>query len=151
MILRALLKKSIKAIIPIIPFLGMRISLLRFIGYRIGKDAYIPSDLRISDLKQRRDNLIIGDRVSIGPSVLLITDSSPNNSKLIKAFPLLSGFITIEDDVWLGANVVILPNVTIGNCSVIGTGSVVINDIPPYSVAVGSPAKVIKRINKDDL
>ena len=151
MIFRALIKKSIKTIIPIIPFLGMRLILLRFIGYRIGKDVYIPSNLRISDLKQRRGNIIIGDRVSIGPSVLLITDSSPNNSKLIKLFPLFSGVITIKDDVWLGANVVILPNVTIGNCTVIGTGSVVINDIPPYSIAVGSPAKVIKRINKDDL
>ena len=148
---KAITKKLIKAIIPIMPFLRIRIILLRFIGYKIGKDVYIPTSLRISDLKNRRDNVIIGDRVSIGPSVLFITDSFPNNSRLNKLYPLISGSIVIEDDAWLGANVIIQPNVRIGKCSVIGTGSVVTKDIPPYSVAVGTPAKVIKKIYKDEL
>jgi virginiamycin A acetyltransferase len=52
--------------------------------------------------------------------------------------------VVIEDDVWLGYNVTVLPGVTIGQGSVIGAGSVVTSDIPPYTVAVGNPAKVIK-------
>ena len=49
----------------------------------------------------------------------------------------------IEDDVWIGANVIILGNVTIGKGSVFGAGSVVNKDIPDYSIAVGNPCKVI--------
>jgi acetyltransferase-like isoleucine patch superfamily enzyme len=58
------------------------------------------------------------------------------------------GPVTIEDEVWLGENVCVLPNVTIGRHSVVGANSVVTKDIPPYSVAVGTPAKVIKQYNE---
>jgi acetyltransferase-like isoleucine patch superfamily enzyme len=58
--------------------------------------------------------------------------------------------ITIEDDCWLGHGVTVLDGVTIGKGSVIGAGSVVNKDIPPYSVAVGVPAKIIKkRVNSE--
>lgn len=52
--------------------------------------------------------------------------------------------ITIGDDVWIGANCVILPGVHIHNGAVIGAGSVVTKDIPANAIAVGNPAKVIK-------
>ena len=55
--------------------------------------------------------------------------------------------VTIADDVWIGGNTVINQGVTIGTHSLIGAGSVVTKDIPPYSLAVGNPAKVIKRYN----
>ena len=145
------IKKVVKVIVRWIPFLAVRMTLLRFVGYKIGKDVYIPADLKISDQRKSRNNIIIGDRVSIGPSVILVTDSSPNNSRLIVAFPLVTGKILINDDVWLGAGVIILPNVTIGDCSVIGSGSVVTKNIPAYSVAAGNPAKVIRKIDKNEL
>ena len=53
--------------------------------------------------------------------------------------------ITIEDDVWIGANVIILKGVTIGRGSIVGAGSVVTSNIPRYSIAIGSPAKMIKQ------
>jgi acetyltransferase-like isoleucine patch superfamily enzyme len=52
--------------------------------------------------------------------------------------------IILEDDVWLGARVIVLKGVTIGQGAVIGAGSVVTRDIPPHSVAVGQPARVVK-------
>ena len=55
--------------------------------------------------------------------------------------------IAIEDDCWLGTGVKVLDGVTIGQGSVIGAGAVVTKDIPPYSVAVGVPARVISRRN----
>jgi acetyltransferase-like isoleucine patch superfamily enzyme len=55
--------------------------------------------------------------------------------------------ISIEDEVWIGANCVITIGVTIGKHSIIGAGSVVTKDVPPYSIAVGNPAKVIKIYN----
>lgn len=58
--------------------------------------------------------------------------------------------ITIGDNVWLGANVIVLPGVTIGENSVIGAGSVVTKDIPANVVAFGSPCKVYREINERD-
>ena len=55
--------------------------------------------------------------------------------------------VKIGDDVWIGGRVIILPGVTIGNGCIIGAGAVVTKDIPPYSVAVGVPAKVVKIID----
>lgn len=55
--------------------------------------------------------------------------------------------VIIEDYVWVGANSVILPGVTIGKGSVVGAGSIVTKSIPPYSIAFGNPAKVIRKIN----
>nr|WP_269851768.1 DapH/DapD/GlmU-related protein [Methanosarcina horonobensis] len=55
--------------------------------------------------------------------------------------------ISIEDDVWIGTNATILPGVTIGKNSVIGAGAVVNKSIPPNSVVVGIPAKIIKTID----
>ena len=53
--------------------------------------------------------------------------------------------IVIEDDVWIGANTLVMPGVTIGRGAVIGAGSIVTKDIPPMCVAAGNPAKVIRR------
>lgn len=141
-----IIKKILKALYRISPFLKVRILLLRLAGYKIGHGVYIPADLVISDLSCRRGNLEIGDRVSCGPGVILITDSSPNNSKLIKKYPLASGKIVIEDDAWIGAGVIVLQNVTIGKCSVVAAGAVVTESVPEYFMVGGIPSKVIKKI-----
>jgi acetyltransferase-like isoleucine patch superfamily enzyme len=54
--------------------------------------------------------------------------------------------VTIEDDVWIGANAVVLPGVTVGTHSVVAAGAVVSRDVPPYSLVAGVPAKVIKKL-----
>lgn len=54
--------------------------------------------------------------------------------------------VIIEDDIWIGANAVILPGVTIGNHSVVAAGAVVTKNVPPHSLVAGVPAKIIKQI-----
>ena len=56
-----------------------------------------------------------------------------------------SGTVVIEDDVWIGARVTILKDVTIGKGSIIGAASVVTKDVPPYSVVAGNPARLIRK------
>lgn len=58
--------------------------------------------------------------------------------------------VIIEDNVWLGDNVTVLPGVTIGKGSIIGSNAVVSKSIPPYSIAVGIPARVIKQWNPEN-
>ncbi len=73
-----------------------------------------------------------------------INDYVPISDKKIKKT------VTIEDYVIIGANVSILPGVTVGRGSIIGMGAVVVNDIPPYSIALGNPARVIKMRNETE-
>lgn len=63
--------------------------------------------------------------------------------------PCTTDKIVVEDDVWIGANVVLTAGVTIGKHSVVAAGAVVTKSIPPFSVAVGNPARVIKQYNSD--
>lgn len=88
----------------------------------------------------------IGDNVMMSPRVSIYAENHlfdhPDLS--IKEQGVKREFVKIEDDCWIAANTVILAGVTIGRGSVIAAGSVVTKDIPPYSVAGGVPAKVIK-------
>ena len=88
----------------------------------------------------------IGDNVIIGPDVVIRAANHiyKEPSVCIRDQGHEPGYIIIEDDVWLGARVIVLPNTKIGKGSIIGAGSVVTRSIPPYSVAVGTPATVIK-------
>jgi acetyltransferase-like isoleucine patch superfamily enzyme len=92
--------------------------------------------------------LVIEDRVSIGPRVTLVLAADPNNSKLIEQFPPVRGSITIRNDAWLGAGVIILPNVTIAEFSVVAAGAVVNKNTDPYTVVGGVPAVKIKDIDR---
>ena len=88
----------------------------------------------------------IGDNVFFAPNVQIYTANHPLEAELRKtlenALP-----ISIGDDCWIGGNSVICPGVTIGKGCVIGAGSVVTKDIPDNSLAVGNPAKVIRKLN----
>jgi len=58
----------------------------------------------------------------------------------------IKGFVFLEDDCWIGAGTIILPNVIIGKGALIGAGSVVTKNVEPYSVVAGVPAKLIRKI-----
>jgi len=89
----------------------------------------------------------IGNKVMMAPNVTIIDD---NRHELEPGAPLYGGPTIIEDNVWLAANVTVLPGVTIGSGSVIAGQSVVSRDIPPNSLAAGAPARVIRSINVPD-
>jgi acetyltransferase-like isoleucine patch superfamily enzyme len=59
------------------------------------------------------------------------------------------GAVVVNDGAWIGANTTILPGITIGRKAVVGAGSVVNRDIPPYCVAVGNPCRLVKRWNQE--
>ena len=111
--------------------------------------------------------VILGNNARIGMGNTLIGPLNIGNDVILAQNIVLSGLnhgyqdvhvpirnqdvrkspIKIEDEVWIGANSVVVAGVTIGKHSVIAAGSVVTKDIPPYSVAVGNPCRVIKQFN----
>ena len=98
------------------------------------------------------NKIVIGNNVLTGPRVL-ITDNAHGASvdTIIDIAPIerelsSKGPVIIEDNVWIGEGSMIMPNVTIGKCSIIAANSVVTKDIPAYCVAAGSPARIIKTL-----
>ena len=98
------------------------------------------------------NKIIIGDNVLTGTKVTITDNSHGIFSEHDLFFPpelrtlQSDGPVIIEDNVWIGDKVTILPNVIIGRNSIIGANSVVTKNVPPNSVAVGIPAKVIKSL-----
>ena len=86
--------------------------------------------------------VIIGNNVGIGGRCMLFTHGTWQN--IFQGYPVSFGKILIEDDAWLPWHVMVLPDVIIGKGATLGAGSLVTKNIPPYSLAVGVPAKVIK-------
>ncbi|WYZ46182.1 hypothetical protein EsH8_IX_000407 [Colletotrichum jinshuiense] len=107
-----------------------------------GKKSFANFNLTILDVSL----VIIGDGVLFGPNVS-IYGASHDTSVLSRIKFVEYGLpVRIEDDCWIGGGVIILPGVTIGKGTTVGSGSTVTKSLPPYSVAVGSPAKVIKTL-----
>lgn len=123
--------------------------LLRRANLKIGKKTVINIGLNVYDTQ---DCVVeIGDFCAIAANVSLITASGPNMSQLadipyIQEHYIKSGRIVIEDHVWIGANVIVLPGIHIGQNSIIGAGSIVTKNVPANSVVKGQPAKVYKYI-----
>ncbi len=113
-------------------------------GYNIqvGENFYMNAGCVILDGAQ----VTFGDNVFVAPHCGFYTAGHPldvkqRNQGLEYAYP-----ITIGDNVWIGAQVCVLPGVTIGEGSVIGAGSVVTRDIPPHVLAVGNPCHIVREL-----
>ena len=117
-------------------------------GYNIhiGENFFANHNVVILDCAK----VTFGDNVFIAPNCVFSTAGHPldveqRNKGLEYAYP-----ITVEDNVWIGASVTVLPNVTIGSGSVIAAGSIVNIDIPKGVIAAGNPCKVIRKITEED-
>ncbi|KAF5625606.1 galactoside o-acetyltransferase [Fusarium sp. NRRL 52700] len=108
----------------------------------VGKRFYANFNLTVLDSAI----VTIGDRVMIGPNVMISTATHETEVASRRACIEYAYPINIGDDCWIGGGVTILPNVTIGEGCTIGAGSIVTRDIPAWSVAVGSPARVVKKV-----
>ncbi len=143
-----------------------RIDVLPFNKFILGSDSVIESYATINN---GVGNVVIGSNTLIGMGNVIIGPITIGNKVIfaqnivasalnheyrdpntaIMEQPILTAAIVIEDECWIAANTVITAGVTIGKHSVIAAGAVVTKNIPPYSIAVGNPAKVIKQYDFD--
>lgn len=112
----------------------------------IGSHVFINFNLTLVD----DTDIHIGDYCMIGPNVTLATATHPISPRLRKEAYQYNLPISIKDNVWIGAGVVVLAGVTIGENSIIGASSIVTKDIPANVIAYGNPCKVIREINEND-
>ena len=127
----------------------------RLVNITIGSNSYVSSDSILA-------NANIGHFCSIGPQVLIAPGQHPSN--MISTHPAFystrhawsakhikkqlvteNSLVIIGADVWIGARAIILDGIQIGTGAIIGAGAIVTKDIPPYAVAVGNPARVIRK------
>ncbi len=110
----------------------------------LGENVYFNFNCIVLDVAA----VTIGDRTKIGPNVQIYTATHPINYKE-RSEGLESGkAITLGEDVWLGGSAIICPGVTIGDRTVIGSGSVVTKDIPSDVFAAGNPCKIIRELKQ---
>jgi len=134
------------------PSRSIRLWALRRLGFSIGKDVYVGDNLTMTvGVADKNIQLILEDRVSVAPNVTLVLASRANNSKLNKILPNPERKIVIRHDSWIGTGAVIMPGVEIGEFCIVGAGSIVLHDVPAYTVVAGNPARVIRTIDKSTL
>lgn len=111
-----------------------------------GKGVYANFNLTLVD----DTHIYVGDYTMLGPNVVLATAGHPILPELRPLAHQYNMPVHIGKNCWLGAGVIVLPGVTIGDNTVIGAGSVVTKDIPANVVAVGNPCRVLREINDHD-
>jgi acetyltransferase-like isoleucine patch superfamily enzyme len=143
-----------------------RMDVMPFNDFEIGKDTLIED---FSTINNQVGPVYIGDRSLIGISSVIIGPVKIGNDVMLAQHVVMSGLnhlyedvnisinqqpvktaeIIIEDEVWIGANVVITAGTRIGKHAVVAAGSVVTKDVPPYSVVVGNPARILKQYDPE--
>lgn len=136
--------------------------LKKILGHVEGNEAYVEPpfqvdygcNIRMGDRFYSNFNLTIldcglvtfGDRVMIGPNVSIFAATHETEVQSRRDYVEYAKPVAIGDDCWIGGHCVILPGVTIGEGCTIAAGSIVTKSIPAWSVAMGSPAKVVKKV-----
>ena len=118
------------------------------IGARFSKNVKLGDNSGIGERALISNEVSIGNDVMMGPDVIIYTCN--HEFKNVEEPMYKQGFqkikpVTIGNDVWIGARVIILPGVKVGNGVVIGAGSIVTKDIEDYSIVGGNPAKLIRK------
>lgn len=110
----------------------------------IENDVVIGNNVTIKSGVYIWDGITIEDNVFIGPCVAFTNDKKPRS----KIYPDQFLRTTIKYGASIGANATILPGITLGEGCMVGAGSVVTKDVPPYAVVIGNPARIIKYLEK---
>ena len=132
---------------------GRNVTFASQVSIQVAKNISIGNNVRIGakSTLSGQGGIIIGDNVSIGEQLLIW--SANHNYYNPKALPYdaknIKKIVVIEDNVWIGARVSIIPGVKIGEGAVVGLGSVVTKDVPSCAVVAGNPASIIKYRNKE--
>lgn len=112
----------------------------------VGKNFFANYNCAIIDVAK----VTIGDNCQFAPNVSIYTAGHPLHPEIRNTLYEYGIHVTIGNNVWIGGNSVVLPGVNIGDNCVIGAGSVVTKDIPPWSLAAGNPCRVIRKITEAD-
>lgn len=111
-----------------------------------GKNIYANFNLTLVD----DTHIYVGDYTMIGPNVTIATAGHPILPELREQGYQYNAAVRIGKNCWLGAGVVILPGITIGDNVVVGAGSIVTKDLPDNVVAVGNPCRILREVNEHD-
>ena len=111
-----------------------------------GKNIYANFNLNLVD----DTHIYVGDFTQLGPNVVLATAGHPILPELREQAYQYNAPVRVGRNCWLGANVVVVPGVTIGDNVVVGAGSVVTKDLPDNVIAVGNPCKILREVNEHD-
>lgn len=114
------------------------------IRIKVGKNFFANYNCKLIDGGQ----ITFGDNVMVGPDCTFVTPDHPTDPGRRLAGYMIYKPITVGNNVWFGAGVTVCPGVTIGDDCAIGAGSVVVQDIPAGSIAVGNPCRVIRRVGE---
>lgn len=112
-----------------------------------GNDVYANFNLTLVD----DCDIFVGNNVLFGPGVTVVTASHPIKPDIRKKQAQYNKPVHIGNNVWIGAGVIILPGVTIGDNSVIGASSLVTKNIPSDVIAFGSPCRIVRPIDRHDM
>lgn len=130
----------------ICPHYGIAVRLQRMRGVKIGKHVYLGPGVNLDDLYP--ELITIENNVGIGMGTMIFAHSNPTCSPYLKTnhYPREVKPVTVKTGAWIAPGSIILAGVTIGENSVVGAGSVVMKSIEPYTVVVGCPARVLKKL-----
>jgi acetyltransferase-like isoleucine patch superfamily enzyme len=131
----------------LVPFDGLRTTMYRATGIRIGRDVFIGEDVLFDKLHPSA--ITVGDHTAIGARTIITAHQVvPTDTSLRILYPEKVIPTVIENDVWIMPGVIIVPGVTIGHHSVLATGAVIHKSVPPYSLVVGGGFRIAKTLDE---